>query len=139
MGRRDYHALQRDTRIVSYGPSWLERQDNVKTIDTGGPRVPLARELGKTWYVRLPDSECAVGEVFARERRAFWALRREVWDGVLAGDAPFVEKIPAGQPPRFVKMHEVEEEYLGRDLSDPTIREAARARLLRIIEDYRAR
>ena len=35
MGRREYHALQRHTRIVSYGDSWLERQDNVKTMDTG--------------------------------------------------------------------------------------------------------
>ena len=82
---RDYHTLQRGTRIVSYGSSWLERQDNVKTIDAGGGRTPLARELGKTWYVRLPDAECAVGAAFARERQAFWTLLRETWDGVLGG------------------------------------------------------
>jgi hypothetical protein len=139
MGRRDYQALQRDTRIVSYGTSWLERQDNVKTIDSGGSRIPLARELGKTWYVRLPDAECAAGEAFARARRPFWTLRREVWDSVLVGDAPFVERAPAGQPPRFVRMGEVEDEYLGRDLSDPAVRAAARERLLRIIEEYRTR
>ncbi len=139
MGRRDYHALQRHTRIVSYGASWLERQDNVKTIDAGHGRSPLARELGKTWYVRLPDAECAPGEAFARERRAFWALRREVWDSVLVGDASFVERTPPGQPPRFVRMQEVEDEYVGRDLSDPTVRSAVRARILRIIEEYRVR
>jgi len=139
MGRRDYHALQRHTRIVSYGSSWLERQDNVKTIEAGNGRAPLARELGKTWYVRLPDAECAAGEAFARDRRAFWALRREVWDSVLVGDGPFVERTPPGQPPRFVRMQEVEDEYLGRDLTDPAIRSAVRARILRIIEEYRAR
>jgi len=139
MGRRDYHTLQRGTRIVSYGSSWLERQDNVKTIDAGGGRAPLARELGKTWYVRLPDSECAVGAAFARERQAFWTLLRETWDAVLTGDAPFVEKAPAGQPPRFAKMHEIEEDFLGRDLSDPAVRAAARARILQVIEEYRAR
>lgn len=139
MGRRDYHALQRHTRIVSYGASWLERQDNVKTIETGTGRSPLARELGKTWYVRLPDAECAPGEAFARARRAFWTLRREVWDSVLVGDARVVERTPPGQPPRFVRMQEIEDEYLGRDLTDPSIRSAARARILRVIEEYRAR
>ena len=111
----------------------------VKTIDPGTGRSPLARELGKTWYVRLPDAECAPGEAFARERRAFWTLRREVWDSVLVGDAPFVERTPPGQPPRFVRMQEIEDEYLGRDLTDPSIRSAARARILKVIEEYRAR
>ena len=139
MGRADYHALQRGTRIVAYGSSWLERQDNVKTVHADGTRTPLVRELGKTWYVRLPDAECAVGAAFAREGQAFWTLLRETWDGVLAGDAPFVERSPAGQPPRFVRMYEIEEEYRGRHLSDPAVREAARARILRVIDEYRAR
>jgi hypothetical protein len=139
MSRSDYHALDRSTRIVAYGTSWLERQNNVKTIHTDAGRAPLVRELGKTWYVRLPDTECAVTVEFARERAPFWALLREVWDGVLAGDAPFVERTPPGQPPRFVRMFEIEEEYLGRDLSDPAVRAAARARILRVIDEYRSR
>jgi uncharacterized protein DUF6607 len=139
MGRTDYHALQRGTRIVAYGSSWLERQDNVKTVDAGGIRTPLVRELGKTWYVRLPDAECAAGAAFARDGQAFWALLRETWDGVLAGDGPFVERAPEGRPPRFVRMYEIEEEYRGRDLSDPAVREAARARILHVIDEYRAR
>ena len=139
MGRKDYNAVDRRTRIVAYGGSWLERQDNVKTIDTDGVRSPLVRELGKTWYVRLPDAECAAGAAFARDRQAFWTLLRETWDSVLTGDAPFVEKQPAGQPPRFAKMFEVEEEFSGRDLADPAIRAAARERILRVIEEYRAR
>jgi high-affinity Fe2+/Pb2+ permease len=35
--------------------------------------------------------------------------------------------------------HAVEEDYVGRDLADPALREAARARILEVIEAYRAR
>jgi hypothetical protein len=138
MSRKDYQTLDRTTRIVAYGQSWLERQDNVKTIHQAGARTPLVRETGKNWYVRLPDAECAAGQAFARPRQAFWALSRETWDGVLTGTTPFVEAAPAGQPPRFVKMFEVEESYLGRDLTDPAEREAARQRILEVIQRYRA-
>ena len=142
MGRSDYQTLQRGTRIVVYGAaqggSWLERQDNVKTIHGGTGRTPLARELGKTWYVRLPDAECAAGRAFAERRQAFWTLLRETWDGLLDGTGPFVERAPAGQPPRFVKMFDLEEEALGKDLSDPATRQATRARMLEIIREYRA-
>jgi Family of unknown function (DUF6607) len=142
MGRSDYQTLQRGTRIVVYGAakggSWLERQDNVKTIHDDSGRTPLVRELGKTWYVRLPDSECAAGRAFAERRQAFWALLRETWDGLLDGTGPFVERAPPGQPPRFVRMFDLEDDALGRDLSDPAIRQATRARILEIIGEYRA-
>jgi hypothetical protein len=142
MGRRDYQALQRGTRIMIYGPagggSWLERQNNVKTIDRDGTRTPLVRELGKNWYVRLPDGECAGAQAFAAPRQAFWALLRETWDRVLDGSGPFTEHLPAGQPPRFVKMFALEEEALGKDLSDPATREQVRQRILEIIQEYRA-
>ena len=141
MGRSDYQTLQRGTRIVVYGAakggSWLERQDNVKTIHDDSGRTPLVRELGKTWYVRLPDSECAAGRAFAERRQAFWALLRETWDGLLDGTGPFVERAPPGQPPRFVRMFDLEDDALGRDLSDPAIRQATRARILEIIGEYR--
>ena len=92
MGRADYHTLDRTTRIIAYGPSWLERQDNVKTIHGDGGRSPLAREAGKNWYVRLPDAECAAAQAFAQSRAApSGRLSRDVWDGVLTGQAPFVE------------------------------------------------
>jgi hypothetical protein len=35
-------------------------------------------------------------------------------------------------------MHEVEEDYVGRDLSEPPVRRAARDRVLKVIEAYRA-
>ena len=73
MGRSDYQTLQRGTRVMVYGAaqggSWLERQDNVKTIHNDTGRVPLVRELGKNWYVRLPDAECAGARAFADQRR----------------------------------------------------------------------
>jgi hypothetical protein len=142
MGRSDYQALQRGTRIVVYGPagggSWLERQNNVKTVDRDGARTPLVRELGKNWYVRLPDSECAGAQAFAAPRQVFWALLRETWDRVLDGSGPFTERLPAGQPPRFVKMFALEEEAIDKNLSDPATREQVRQRILEIIEEYRA-
>jgi hypothetical protein len=142
MKRSDYQALQRGTRLVIYGAghggSWLERQDNVKTIHGDGGRVPLVRELGKNWYVRLPDSECAGARGFADRRRAYWTLLREIWDGLLDGAGPFVERAPAGQPPRFAKLFDVEDDVLTRDLSDPVIREETRRRILEIIGEYRA-
>src|SRR5436853_113853 len=137
MRRADYDTLDRTTRIVAYGQSWLERQDNVKTIHRDGARAPLAREVGKNWSIRLPESECEAARAFAAPRRAFWDLVREVWDGVQAGTAPFVETAPPGQPPRFVKMHEVEDVYVGRDLADPALRTAARDRIRKVIEAYR--
>jgi hypothetical protein len=139
MKRNDYDALERTTRIIAYGQSFLERQDNVKTIQRDGEKSPLAREVGKNWSVRLPDAECEAARAFAAPRRAFWNLSREVWDTVLDGTAPFVEKAPAGQPPRFVKMYEVEEAYVGRDLSDPSVRREASERILKVIEAYRVR
>jgi uncharacterized protein DUF6607 len=138
MRRADYDTLDRTTRIVAYGQSWLERQDNVKTIHRDAVRSPLAREVGKNWSIRLPDSECEAARAFAGPRQAFWDLVREVWDGVLAGTAPFVETAGPGQPPRFVKMYEAEEDYVGRDLSNPSIRRAAHIRILKVIEAYRA-
>jgi hypothetical protein len=137
MKRSDYDTLERTTRIIAYGQSFLERQDNVKIIHRDGAKVPLAREVGKNWSVRLPDAECDAARAFAGPRQAFWSVSREVWDGVLNGAGPFVEKAPAGQPPRFVKMYEVEEDYVGRDLSDPALRRQARERILKVIEAYR--
>jgi len=143
MGRSDYQTLQRGTRIVVYGAaqggSWLERQDNVKTIHTDSGRVPLVRELGKNWYVRLPDAECAGARAFAERRRDYWALLRETWDGILNGSGPFVERAPAGGPPRFVRMFEVEEDAIAQNLADPAARQAIRERILAVIEAYRAR
>ena len=36
-----------------------------------------------------------------------------------------------------MKMYEVEEDYIGRDLADPAVRNEARERILKVIEEYR--
>jgi hypothetical protein len=138
MGRRDYDALERDTRIVAYGGSWLERQANVKVVHRDGVREPLARELGKNWYVRLPDAECASAAAFADRRRAVWDVLREAWDAVLDGRGAFVERVPPGQPPRFARIWTLEDEFLGRDLADQATRAELRDRILKIVDNYRA-
>ena len=139
MGRADYQALDRTTRIIAYGTSWLERQDNVKTIHRDGGRVPLGQRDGQELVcavagcrVRAPPRPSR-----ARARRSGPSLR-ETWDGVLTGRTPFVETVPPGQPPRFVKMYEVEHDYLGRDLADPVDPSARRASASsKVIEAYR--
>jgi hypothetical protein len=136
MGRSDYNTLQRTTRIISYGRNWLERQNNVKTIDRDGVRTPLAREEGRNWYVRLPDTECAPAREFAAPRMAFWELLQETWEEVLDGSSAFVERTPAGAPPRFVRMIGLEARY--RDLSKRAVRQEARRAILQLIDEYRA-
>lgn len=54
MGRKDYNTLERTTRLIAYGTSWLERQENVKTIDQNSERKPLAKELGKPGSFAFP-------------------------------------------------------------------------------------
>ncbi len=137
MGRKDYQALQRNTRVIAYGDNWLERQENVKTIDLNGVRTPLARELGKNWYVRLPDNECEGAKAFSDERLAFWEVLREAWDEVFTGDSSFIEYFPQGAVPRFMKMGVIEDKYFAQNLKDPTIRDSAKKEIKALIALYR--
>lgn len=140
MGRRDYNTMDRFTRVIVYGNSWLERQENTKVIHAkDGTKTLLAKELGKNWYVRLPDSECAVAQAYVGPRLAFWNLLRDTWIEVLKGDRSFVETaLMPGTMPRFVKMMEIEAKYLSQDLRDQAVRALAKAEILKVIEDYRA-
>ena len=141
MGRKDYDALDRVTRVIAYGNSWLERQDNTKVIDRGAARVPLARETGKNWYVRLPDTECAAAQSFVADRHSFWVLEREAWDQVLVGDRSFIEKGAApGMPSRYYQMSELEQDTLDQkaDLSDSSVRAGLIVKIKKMIQDFRA-
>jgi len=137
MGRKDYNTLQRWTRITVYRDNWLERQENTKTIDENGRRATLAKEVGKNWYVRLPDSDCDVVKGFVEKRRPFWALLRETWDEVLNGRGEFVEK-KNQSPPRYAKMMEIEGRYFEKDLNKADVRAEAKAEILRAIDDSRS-
>ena len=110
---------------------------NTKTIDKAGVRTPLAKEAGKNWYVRLPDSECTDARDFVKQRKLFWGLLRETWDEVLTGNKPFVEKTVPGQPPRFAKVFELEDKLLSEDLSNEAVRKAAKEAILKVISEYR--
>lgn len=135
MGRKDYNTLDRGTRIVTYGNSWLERQMNTKTIDANGIRTPLAKELGKTWYVRLPDDECQDAKAFAAAHTAFWTLLRETWDEVLDGSKTFVEKSIPGTS-RYLKIMALEERAQTMDLKDPAVRAGVKNEILKIIGEF---
>jgi hypothetical protein len=138
MGRKDYNTLQRTTRIINYGTSWLERQNNIKTIhDADNTKTPLAKEEGKNWYVRLPDSECDVVRPFVKQHTPFWALMQETWSEILDGETNFKEKVM--QPNRYVKVMELEAKYLDQDLGIQQVREQAKKELIDIIEMYRVR
>jgi hypothetical protein len=137
MGRKDYQGLQRGSRVISYGANWLERERNVKTIENGDTRTPLAKEAGKTWYVRLPDSECDAAQAFVKPRLPFWLLLSQTWDKVLTGQDPFEEPAKPAHPSRYEKIMELEEQYLNKDLENAPTREAAQSALLKIIDESR--
>jgi hypothetical protein len=134
MRRHDYQLLDRSSRIIDYDNSWLEREANTKVIDENGVRTPLVKELGKTWYVRLPDAECSPAQEFVKPRLAFWTIEREIWDQVLTGDKTFVELPPAkDQPSRYEQILELEDEYMKKNLADPAVAAEARAAILKVI------
>ncbi len=138
MHRQDYNLLDRTSRIVVYDNNWLEREANTKLLDENGTKTPLAKEVGKNWYVRLPDSECSAAQEFVKPRLAFWNIVREAWDEVLTGDGAFVE-IPAvkDQPTRYEQIMELEDVYMKKNLSDPAVAGEARSAVLRIIQANR--
>ena len=134
MARKDYNTLQRSTKIVVYGDSWLERQTNTK-ISHEKKRVPLVNEAGKNWYVRLPDSDCAVAQEFVKSRKEFWSVLRETWSEVLAKGQPFTET--AQKPPRYAKMMELEAKHEKTNLKDAAARAQVKAEIQSLISEYR--
>jgi hypothetical protein len=137
MGRKDYQGLQRSSRLITYGNNWLERERNVKVVEDGDARTNLVKELGKTWYVRLPDSECKTAQDFVKKRLPFWMLLSKTWDSVLTGDAPFDEPAKPGHPSRYERLSELEDQYVAKDLSDPKVRDTAQRDILKIINETR--
>lgn len=140
MGRKDYDALARTTRLIAYGSNWLERQDNTKVIDRAGVKENLAKETGKNWYVRLPDSECQTARDFIQPRYEFWQVTREAWDQVFTGTENFIEKPAApGRPSRYYQMAELEDDTLTQkaDLTNSQVRAGVIAQIKKLIADFR--
>lgn len=137
LGRRDYQGLRRESRVIVRPTSWLEREHNVKIIENGDAKIPLAKEEGKNWYVRIADADCAAAREFAEPRHAFWQVTREAWDDVLDGKGPFVEKNVPGRIGRYMELQGVEDAYLHEDLSNRGVRERAKEDVRALIDLYR--
>ena len=136
MGRKDYEDLDRSSKLVVYDTNWLERENNTKIADHAGDKTPLVKEVGKTWYVRLPDKECADAQEFANvRRRIFWDVTREAWDAELAGVSTWTDtKTPKGQDSRYGQIVDMEETWIRKDLTKPEVRAAAVAAVKQVIE-----
>jgi hypothetical protein len=135
MKRSDYQALMRRSRLVVYPTSWVERQSNVKTIVRATAREPLAEEVGRNWYVRVADSQCAVAAGWARQHLPFWTLLQETWASYFARYDAWRERPPVkGTPPRWAKILEVEERHGARVATDPAARAKAEREVRAIIE-----
>ena len=141
MGRKDYQDLDRSSKLVVYDTNWLEREKNTKVVDEFGTRTPLVKELGRTWYVRLPNSECKAAQEFASPRRViFWDITREAWDEKLANATTWTDaKTPKGEDSRYGQIVDIEETWIRKDLTKPEIRQAAKADVLRIIDQTQAK
>lgn len=140
MGRKDYEDLDRTSKLVVYDTNWLERENNTKLIDHAGEQTPLVKEVGKTWYVRLPDRECADAQEFASpRRRIFWDVTREAWDEELAGAQTWTDaKTPKGQDSRYGQITDMEETWIREDLTKTEVRAAAKAAVKQVIDRTQA-
>lgn len=136
MKRSDYQALVRATRLVSFPSHFVERQKNVKTVVAGEERKPLAEEVGRNWYLRMPEKDCQQAMDFTKARGAYWRLLQETWAELFEQVDDFTEVTPPEAPPRFMKIMELEDEVLPR-LADPAGKAEAKKRILEIIQTYR--
>jgi len=139
MGRKDYNTLDRNTRVIVYPSSWVERQDNVKTVWENGQRTPLARELGRTWWVKQPERECDEARAFVEANSAYWKALREVWEEYLGKGEAWQELPRLNGMPRFAAMFGVEDEYADRLQADASLEGEVKAKIRAVIEAYRVK
>ena len=137
MGRKDYDALARGTRVIVYPSSWVERQNNVKTQLNDGQRTPLARELGRTWYVRQPDAICDEARAYAQQNMVYWQALRESWEEFLATPRSFRERATVDGVSRYAALLALEDEYAARVAADPALLPELKAKIRAILEKYR--
>jgi len=139
MGRKDYNTIDRHSRVIVYENSWVERQNNVKTIFADGQKTPLARELGRTWYVRQPDSACDEAREYAAAQMPYWNVLMEVWEETLSKPSVYREVSARNGMPRYAAMMGVEMEYSEQVAANPAIIPTVKERIRAIIEAYRVR
>jgi hypothetical protein len=115
--------------------NWVEHQNNTK--QTGG--APLAAEIGRNWYMRVADQECAEVKRWAEPRLAYWQLLRTEWAHEFAKSEAQDEPLVAGRAPRFVKLSAIEDELHLLVQNDETARQEARRRIREVIAEYQKR
>lgn len=138
MKRKDYQGLLRETRLVVFPGSWVEKQKNVKVVTRGAAREPLAEEVGRNWYVRVEDSRCEEAARWTKERLPFWELLQETWAPYFAGHDEWRETPPGSGRPRWMKMAELEQKQFAAVAAGADARAAAQKEMRAIIEADRA-
>lgn len=134
MKRTDYQGLMRDSRLVIFPVSWVERQQNVKTIVDAPHREPIAEEVGRNWYVRVDDSQCAEAAAWAAQRLPFWSLLQQTWATYFEKHDEWRETPPGKGAPRWAKMNAVEKKHFATVASDANARATAQKEISEIIE-----
>jgi len=137
MGRKDYQALDRNTRIISYDNTWVERQNNVKTILEGTNRIPLARELGRTWLIPQQKSACERAQEYFEERKDFWFVLMNVWEEYLLKNESFSEKARVNNESRYGKILGIEDKYYSTIGANSVDRENAKTEIRNVINEFR--
>ena len=139
MKRADYQALVRKTHLLVFPQSWVEKQNNEKTLVTDdGTRTALASENGRTWYVRADDAMCKDARVFSKEHLAFWQLLEQTWNAYFTASTEWRDTPPGHGTPRWSKIDDVEDKHFHGGKVTPSERDAAQKEIRAIIDADRA-
>ncbi len=137
MGRKDYNTLDRTSRVIAYDYSWVERQENIKTIYQDGTQTPLAKEHGRIWYVKQNDEACSEAKQWALGNMAYWKVLMDTWEEYLGQGKDWSEVKAIDGMPRFAAMFAVEEKYANALRTQPELATEAKAEIRAIIEKYK--
>jgi hypothetical protein len=138
MGRKDYNTLERSSKIVVYADSFLERQNNVKTIWTTESKEALAQETGKTWWIKQEASQCEEANQFFKGHERFWRILMEVWEEYLTKPGNVSELSTIEGEPRYSKIQDIEEFSLAERFP-PVDTQSIKKKIRDVIEQYRSK
>lgn len=128
--------MQRRTRVLSLPWGWLERQRNQKIIWSEGEKTPLAEEVGKDFYIRLPDNHCQEAQEWASPRMTFWTLSQIAWAEVLDGHR-LIQVVPQiGGQPLFARLWALENDWFEKIQNDEIARSEALTQVQDLIKEY---
>ncbi|MFK7822592.1 MAG: DUF6607 family protein [Oligoflexales bacterium] len=137
MGRMDYNTMERQSSVLVYSDSWLERQKNTKVQFSTEEVNPLVNEVGKIWSVRIPMSECANISSWAEERQDFWDVLASAWNDAFDGVRPFYEIKTVDGATRGAKISKLMQQHYKTIGNNREERELVKAKIAKIIEDHR--